>query len=331
MAIIRRVLRVVRSLGVEIYFLGLAPIFRAAALPSHAIRRLAPTFHERYQFFLIRLLDALVLPWTRHLQSLREASSDLETYWERYDGMDLGLYAVALGDSSWHRGQRILDLGCGVGRKSFELARDGAAQVVGVDASRRNVLMARKMAGEQENLEFQALDIESLEGYEAHFDYVISFTVFEHLVDVQGTLTHMHRLIKPGGKGVIVFNHYDDKYGSHLKEFISYPWPQMVFAEPLLFRFWNRELRRAHENGEMGYFPRDYQHGLDGHNRDCFMNLNRLTVDGFRALIPGSGFLLVNEDHYSRSPLLMWLPRLERTRVGPYLIGSVTYVLRKSS
>ena len=234
----RKLLRASRDLAREAYFLFLVPMFRLLALPSTLLRWLSPTAAERYEFALIRASNLLVRPLSAHLRTIQQASRDLETYWREYDGVDLDLYAHALEDPDWFRRRRILDVGCGVGRKSYELARCGAGDVVGIDSSRRSIEVAGSLAGEVGNLAY--LPVQAGELFPTHtesFDYVVSFTVFEHLENVEGTLIECDRLLKPGGRHVIVFNHYDDKYGAHLKEFIHHPWPQLMFPERALFGF----------------------------------------------------------------------------------------------
>jgi hypothetical protein len=81
----------------------------------------------------------------------------------------------------------------------------------------------------------------------------------------------------------------------------------------------------------MHYFPAGYRHGFSGHNEDCFMNLNRLSVEDFEALVPASGLHLEREFFYSRSPLLVRFPILARSPLARNLRGSAVYVLRKTA
>ena len=153
--------------------------------------------------------------------------------------------------------------------------------------------------------------------------------ISQHKIEKGTSTADIRRLLRPGGRCVIVFQHYDDRYGSHLKEFIHHPWPQLMFPEEALFRFWNRSLERAHAAGEMGYFPEGYRHGFGGHNQDCFMNLNRLSVEDFEGMAAESGLRIDHELFYSRSPILASLPFLKRRPIGSNLRGSVAYVLTR--
>jgi SAM-dependent methyltransferase len=311
-----------RVYGRELYVLSLIPPLRAAAWLAGG--------HRGALDALIRFSNLLVHPVSGDVRAVRENSRDLETYWRTHDGQDFDLYAAALGEPRWYEGRRILDFGCGVGRKSYEMARGGAAEVLGIDASARNIEVAKRMAGNVENLRFLVTMAEDLgPEHSGRFDDVVSFTVFEHVSDVPGALTQVFRLLRPGGRAVIVYQHYDDRNGSHLKEFVQHPWPQLIFPEEALFDFWNRRLAEAQARGEMHYFPPGYRHGFSEHNQDCFMNLNRHTVEDFEAMVPGSGLVLEREFFYSRSPLLARLPFLARSPLASNLRGSAVYVLRR--
>lgn len=316
----------------ELLWFLLIPVFKLLWLGTTP---LALINHDQYQQTNERLivwLNLIIQRRSTHLFRVREASKDLETYWATFDGRreDLSLYGEALKDPEWFRGANILDVGCGVGRKSYELAKAGATQVVGVDTSKRNITVAKKMPQSNKHLEFRNVSASELTNeFPSHFDYIISFTVFEHANDVQKLLNELFVLQKPGGKNIIVYNHYLDRYGSHLKEFIYFPWPQLIWPEQILFNFWNKQLTAAHQRGEMGYFPNGYHHGIDDHNNDCFMNLNKHSIRDFEHLITKTEYKLEREFRYSKSPLLKQWPWLNHTFLAKYLEGSIVYVLNR--
>lgn len=313
------------------WFLWVPP-FKLAWLVTTPISLFSP---GRYQMLNERLIEALnrrIIGRSTHLLKVREASKDLETFWKTYDGApeDIALFAQALNDPTWYAGKTILDVGCGVGRKSYELAKAGAEKVIGIDTSRRNIEVSQKMAAGEPHVSFICAESGSLiPNHNNAFDYIISFTVFEHVEDVVRVLQELYELQRPGGKNIIVYNHYFDRYGSHLKEFIYFPWPQLIWPESVLFNFWNSRLAEAQHHGGMGYFPANYQHGVGKHNNDCFMNLNKLAIEDVERLIVQTPYVLEREYRYSVSPLLKQWPWIEKTPLGKYLEGSVTYVLRK--
>ncbi|GEM_PF-2528415 len=308
------------------------PLFKFLWLLTTPISLVSRSSYQNANERLIEYLNRLVAPRSQHLINVREASKDLETFWRTFDGQpqDIALYAQALENPQWFQGVSILDVGCGVGRKSYELAKAGASEVLGVDNSKRNISIAKKMSPALLGLSFRDVEVADLQKeYANHFDYIISFTVFEHVDDVVGLLGELFTLQKPGGRNIIVYNHYLDRYGSHLKEFIYFPWPQLIWPEKILFSYWNAQLRKAQEKGGMGYFPKYYKHGTDGHNNDCFMNLNRHTIQQVESLIARTPYKLAREYRYSSSPLFKRWPWMRKTFLNKYLEGSIAYVLER--
>lgn len=99
------------------------------------------------------------------------------------------------------RDDRILDVGCGKGHWTADLAMR-AAEAVGVDTSERKVAFARKsirFSGLRRTLTFLCGRLEDLGFPSDHFDHVFSFCVLEHVPDLAGLLVEARRVLKPGG------------------------------------------------------------------------------------------------------------------------------------
>jgi 2-polyprenyl-6-hydroxyphenyl methylase/3-demethylubiquinone-9 3-methyltransferase len=96
-------------------------------------------------------------------------------------------------------GLRLLDIGCGGGLVSEPLARLGAA-VVGVDASEKNVNIARAHA-EQGGLEIDYRNgaAEDLAAAGERFDAVLALEVIEHVADIGSFVGACAQLTRPGG------------------------------------------------------------------------------------------------------------------------------------
>ena len=100
-------------------------------------------------------------------------------------------------------GMKILDIGCGTGNLSLELAKLGA-EVTGVDISEAMLVKAREKAA-KENLciNFCCADANNLPFEDETFDAVVSLSALEFASDLKKTLLEIYRVLKPGGRMVI--------------------------------------------------------------------------------------------------------------------------------
>lgn len=111
--------------------------------------------------------------------------------------------ARALGDV---RDLEILDVGCGTGRHSVELAKAGA-RVTGVDFSTGMLDKARAKAG-AEAVRFIHQNAADALPFEAHsFDRVISCLVVDHVKDLKAFFGELRRVCRDDGFIVISVMH----------------------------------------------------------------------------------------------------------------------------
>lgn len=104
----------------------------------------------------------------------------------------------------------ILDIGCGIGRISFWLAKTGA-KVIGVDIAPNNIAIATKLAKEKgiNNLEFKIEDARKLSFTNNTFDWVFSITCLCSLSseeELSNGIREAIRVLKPGGFFVLMEN-----------------------------------------------------------------------------------------------------------------------------
>jgi SAM-dependent methyltransferase len=126
-------------------------------------------------------------------------------------------------------GQSLLDVGCGPGTITLDLARRVApGEVVGIDAAAAVIEDARAAAARTEppvdNVRFATGDVYALEWPDASFDVVHAHQVLQHLSDPVAALREMRRVLRAGGTLAV----RDSDYGAFVW------WPD----EPLLAR-WN--------------------------------------------------------------------------------------------
>ncbi len=97
------------------------------------------------------------------------------------------------------RGLRVVDVGCGGGLIAEPLARLGAS-VTGIDASERNIEVARNhAAGQGLAIDYRFAAAADLVAARERFDAVLSLEVVEHVADRRGFLGDCCALVAPGG------------------------------------------------------------------------------------------------------------------------------------
>lgn len=99
------------------------------------------------------------------------------------------------------RRKRVLDIGCGLGYGSVELAR-AAARVTAIDVD-PEVLRAASYGYAAPNLSYAAASATGLPFPDQSFDLITAFEVIEHLEDWPALLNEARRLLAPGGQFVV--------------------------------------------------------------------------------------------------------------------------------
>jgi SAM-dependent methyltransferase len=97
---------------------------------------------------------------------------------------------------------RVLDLGCGTGYGSWELAEAGARSVVGIDRDSRSLRYASKRF-RRDGLEFRRADAQEFPESLGAFDAIVTSNLLEHLADPGRAVHWMARHLAPGGALVV--------------------------------------------------------------------------------------------------------------------------------
>jgi SAM-dependent methyltransferase len=101
-------------------------------------------------------------------------------------------------------GQRVLDVGCGPGTITLDLARRVTpGTVVGIDAA-ADAVAAAEAARDEAGLDSRSVtlsvgDVYALDAPDASFDVVHAHQVLQHLTDPVAALREMARVVAPGG------------------------------------------------------------------------------------------------------------------------------------
>ncbi len=110
-----------------------------------------------------------------------------------------------------HPADTIVDIGCGPGWLTVELARavgrDGT--IIAVDPSPDMRDAATDRCADHPNVQIIAGEANALPLPNSTADRAVSVQVFEYLIDIPGALAESHRVLRPGGRLVIGDIHFD--------------------------------------------------------------------------------------------------------------------------
>lgn len=126
--------------------------------------------------------------WPAYGDKLFEDS--IQLFYKRLDAVGFA--------TSWFKGKRVLDAGCGGGRNAIAMAWCGA-EVVGVDLSASGLEDARKRARGLSSISFQETSLLDLPFASADFEMAWCAGVLQHTVDPARVLDELARVLKPGG------------------------------------------------------------------------------------------------------------------------------------
>jgi SAM-dependent methyltransferase len=127
-------------------------------------------------------------------------------YQARLDAMMAVFGQAAMEAAAPTTGERVLDIGCGAGASSLDLAnRVGAGgHVLGVDISEQLIEKARTLAPQDAPTIFQVADASSAELPESAFDILFSRFGVMFFDDPTAAFTHMRPAVRPGGRVAFV-------------------------------------------------------------------------------------------------------------------------------
>jgi ubiquinone/menaquinone biosynthesis C-methylase UbiE len=102
-------------------------------------------------------------------------------------------------------GDRVLEVAPGPGYLAIELARLGSFRLAGLDISRTFIRMARENAARGGVVVFfQEGDVAAMPFAADTFDFIVCRAAFKNFGDPVGALREMHRVLRPGGRALVI-------------------------------------------------------------------------------------------------------------------------------
>jgi ArsR family transcriptional regulator len=147
----------------------------------------------------------------RVAERLRQRSQAAQDFFagaaDQWDKLRAEMYGPTFGTdallSLLPSGWTVADLGCGTGALALELSRH-VKRVIGIDNTPAMLDAARRRMDGTPNIELRQGDLESLPIDDHSCDAVMMVLVLTYLSDPSAALAEAARVLKPGGKAVIV-------------------------------------------------------------------------------------------------------------------------------
>jgi ubiquinone/menaquinone biosynthesis C-methylase UbiE len=111
-------------------------------------------------------------------------------------------------------GLRLLDVGCGNGAATIELAEKLGLDAVGVDIDPSQIDAAATTANGLSSVHFRTADAIRLPFADGEFDLVYSSKTTHHIPEWSRALSEMVRVLKPGGR--LVYSDFVAPFGRRL-------------------------------------------------------------------------------------------------------------------
>jgi arsenite methyltransferase len=103
-------------------------------------------------------------------------------------------------------GKQVLEVGCGGGYYTSQVAGfvGPSGRVCAIDISRDQIAAAQQRCAEFAWVECSNVDIASAPYGDGEFDAALAVQVLEYVADLDAGLSHIHRVLRPGGRLVVV-------------------------------------------------------------------------------------------------------------------------------
>lgn len=145
---------------------------------------------------------------------------------------------------------KLLEIGCGIGVDSIQLARCGFS-VTAVDLTESAIAVAREFAKSRGvQIDFRLGNAECLEFPDSTFDAVYSFGVLHHTPDIETAVKELRRVLKPGGTAFVMLYHKNSLVNAaHRILRLPYESPRNLKDHcPIVYTFSKDDVKRLFES-----------------------------------------------------------------------------------
>ena len=124
-------------------------------------------------------------------------------------------------------GQKVLDIGCGIGGSAFYMARHYGVDVYGIDLSQNSIIIAQNKRDEmrpgvQHRVQFYVADATTMAYPDNFYDVVYSRDTILHIEDKLALFKKFFKTLKPGG--TLLISDYcmgEGEHSQHFKEYVK--------------------------------------------------------------------------------------------------------------
>jgi len=150
-------------------------------------------------------------------------------------------------------GERVLDIGSGPGLLVAEMAEvvGPSGHVTGLEISDSMLALGRRRCADRfirDRVAFVKADAAALPFPDGAFDVAVSTQVYEYVADLKAAFAELHRVLRPGGRALIIDTDWDSIVWSAADEErmqrLLAAWTER-FAHPHLPRTLSRQLQEA--------------------------------------------------------------------------------------
>jgi SAM-dependent methyltransferase len=128
-------------------------------------------------------------------------------------------------------GKDVLDFGCGTGPLSHEVVALGARSCVGLDLDAGSIATARANAKDCARIRFElATDPTRIDLPDESVDVIACADVMEHILEYEAIMREWRRVLRPGGRVLILWQPYWHPYGHHGADYTPIPWVHVFLS-----------------------------------------------------------------------------------------------------